>query len=61
MKTISLRGIDETLAQQLKDAAQHSKLSVNQYIPNQLRESLGLNKPKHFTKKHHDLDDLFGR
>ena len=61
MKILTIRGIDEKLAAQIKDAAQKQSLSVNQYIVNLLKQNFGQMKEKKFTKRHHDLDSLVGK
>jgi len=59
MKTLTLRGIDEELANRLEREAARERGSVNFVILSLLREKLGLSKPK-FRKVHHDMDDLAG-
>ena len=61
MKTITLRGLDDTLTEKLKQLARKEGKSVNQLILDSLRERLGLKKEKKFTVIHHDMDHLFGR
>ena len=61
MKTITLRGLDDTLTEKLKQLARQEGKSVNQLILDSLREQLGLKKKKQFTVVHHDMDHLFGR
>jgi hypothetical protein len=61
MKNITIRGIDETLDQALKTAADRESRSINQLVLEVLRERFGLAKAAHHTRRHHDLDDLFGR
>jgi hypothetical protein len=61
VKTITLRGLDDTLAEKLKRVARQEGKSVNQLILDSLRERLGLKKEKRFTIVHHDMDHLFGR
>ena len=61
MKTITLRGLDDTLTEKLKRVAKQEGKSVNQLILDSLRERLGLKKKKKFTVVHHDMDHLFGR
>ncbi|MGA1840822.1 MAG: FitA-like ribbon-helix-helix domain-containing protein [bacterium] len=60
MKAITVRGIDSSLAEKLKQAAKERGKSVNQFIIETLKESLGIEKQKKFTVLHHDLDQLFG-
>ena len=61
MKTITIRGIDAKLSENLKTAALRESKSINQYLLELLRKNLGLEKEKKFTKKYHDLDHLFGK
>ena len=61
MKTITVRGIEEDLAEKLKDIAKIEGKSVNQLILETLKKSWGFEKEKKFTKVHHDMDHLFGR
>ena len=44
MKAITIRGVDEILEKKLKGAAKDKSVSVNQFILNSLRKSLGLEK-----------------
>jgi hypothetical protein len=59
MKTLTVRGIDDQLAQGLEEAARQGRDSVNAVILRLLRDRLGLSKPK-FREVHHDMDDLAG-
>ncbi len=61
MKNITIRGIDEALDQALKTAADLESRSINQLVLEVLRERFGLTKAARHTRRHHDLDDLFGR
>jgi hypothetical protein len=60
MKTMTIRGIDPSLDQALKAAAQADANSVNQLVIDILKERFGLAKAAQHTRRHHDLDDLFG-
>jgi len=60
MKAITIRGVDEILEKKLKGAAKDKSVSVNQFILNSLRKSLGLEKDKSHTREYNDLDFLFG-
>ena len=60
MSMLTIHGIDSELSQRLKLAAKEQGLSVNSYILQLLKISLGLSKPQNYTKKFHDLDHLFG-
>ena len=59
MATMTLRGIDDTIAQALKERARREDTSVNTLLLKILRESLGLEK-KRRTAVYHDLDHLAG-
>ena len=60
MKTITVRGLDEIIAKNLKRmAGQHGK-SVDQFVLDTLKERLGLKKEIKYTVIHHDMDHLFG-
>ncbi len=61
MKTITVRGLDDVLAENLKKKAEREGKSLNQFILDTLKERLGLKKRKKFTAVHHDMDHLFGR
>lgn len=61
MKAITVRGIEPDLAKRLKAAAQAKGKSVNQFVIDQLKQGLGMQKEKKFTVVHHDLDHLFGK
>jgi ribosomal protein S24E len=60
MKTITLRGLDDTMAENLKKMAKREGKSMNQFILDTLKERLGLKKPKRHTAVYHDMDHLFG-
>ena len=59
LKTISLRGIDEELAESLKKTAEKTGGSINKTVLEILRKSLGLSSKKR-ERVFHDLDDLAG-
>ena len=61
MKHITIRGIDKVLDQALKTTAEKESRSINQLVIEVLKERFGLTKVAHHTRRHHDLDDLFGR
>lgn len=61
MKNISLRGLDEALADKLQEDAKAEGKSVNQLVLETLRRRFGLDKTKRFTQVYHDLDSLFGK
>ncbi len=59
MTTMTLRGIDETLAQALKELARNQGVSLNTLALRLIREATGVDKRKR-TLVHHDLDALAG-
>lgn len=59
MTTMTLRGIDETLAQTLKELARKQGVSLNTLALRLIREATGIDKRKR-TLVHHDLDTLAG-
>jgi len=61
MKSMTLRGIDPLLSEQLVKAAQRSGKSINQFVLETIRTQLGLHKGKMHSMEHNDLDHLFGR
>jgi len=61
VKTITIRKIDEQLAELLKQKARKEQKSVNQLLLDTIRGSLGLLQEKPFTAEYHDLDHLFGK
>jgi len=61
MKTITIRRIDDQLAELLKEKARKDQKSINQLLLDTLRSSLGLSSEKKFTAEFHDLDHLFGQ
>ena len=60
MSTLSFRGIDDTLSEELKKTAHAEEKSVNQCVIDILKQHLGLVKHKKFTQSFDDLDQLFG-
>jgi len=60
MSTLSIRGLDKSLSEQLKKTAQAEQKSVNQFVIDVLKQNLGLAKHKRFTQRFDDLDQLFG-
>lgn len=61
MTSISIRGVEEQLANALKQQAKKTHKSVNQFVIEALRKHVGLDKQKRFTVEYNDLDHLFGR
>ncbi|KAA3610490.1 MAG: hypothetical protein D8M58_05235 [Calditrichaeota bacterium] len=59
MKTITIRGVDPTLADALQKKAFQEKESINKTILKIMRKELGLLQDS-FYKRHHDLDHLAG-
>ena len=60
MKTITVRGLDETMKENLRRVAKQEGKSLNQFIVDTLKDRLGLKKQKKYTVSHHDMDHLFG-
>lgn len=60
MKTITVRGVDSDLAKRLKQVASEETKSVNQFVLEMLKQSVGMKKQKKFTRIYSDLDHLFG-
>jgi hypothetical protein len=61
MKTITVRGVDATLAEKLKKTARNERKSVNQLVLDSIRHRLGEGKEKRFNVVFHDMDHLFGK
>jgi hypothetical protein len=59
MKTITIRGIDPELDRFIKLNADENKLSINQWILQTLKNTMGIGK-KNLFKQYHDLDHLAG-
>jgi len=59
MPNISIRGLDEEAADALKRAAAQKGLSLNTYVVDLLRRSVGI-APVERLQLHHDLDTLAG-
>lgn len=59
MATMTLRGIDDSLAQTLKELAKNQGVSLNTLALRLIREATGSDKRKR-TAVHHDLDCLAG-
>lgn len=60
MKTITVRGLDDTMKENLQRVAKQEGKSLNQFIVDTLKDRLGLKKQKKYTVRHHDMDHLFG-
>lgn len=61
MKAVTIRGVDPEVAEKLKQTALEKGKSVNQLTIDIIKESLGLQKKKKYSREYSDLDDLFGR
>jgi len=61
MKAITIRGVDSSVSSKLKQVAASEKKSVNQLILDMIKQNMGMQKKKKYTKKHNDLDHLFGQ
>lgn len=59
MTTMTLRGVDDTIAAVLKEKARQEETSVNAVMLRILRESLGIDKKKR-SAVYNDLDSLAG-
>ena len=60
MTTIKIRGIDSELSSKLKQVAKDKNKSVNQLVLDMIKQNIGMQKRKKYTKKYDDLDHLFG-
>ena len=61
MKSITIRGIEPSVADLLKNEANLEGKSVNQFIKDTIKARLGLGNKKKHTATYHDLDHLFGK
>ena len=61
MKAITIRGIDSDMSVKLKQIAKSEKKSVNQLVLDLIKQDIGMQKKKRYTRIYNDLDDLFGR
>jgi len=61
MKAITIRGVDNSTSEKLKEAAKSEGKSVNRFILELINQGIGISKKKTLTKKHKDLDHLFGK
>ena len=59
MTTMTLRGIDDVLAETLKEQARQKGVSLNTLALQLIRKAAGLDKPKRLTL-YNDLDSLAG-
>jgi len=61
MKAITIRGIDSSVSEKLKQVAKTEGKSVNQLVLDLIKQNMGMQKKKKFTRQHNDLDHLFGK
>ncbi len=61
MKAITIRGVDPSVAAKLKQVAKSKGKSVNQLVLDMIKQDIGMQKRQKYTKKHKDLDHLFGK
>ena len=61
MKTMTIRGLEPSLIDKLKENAKKQDKSLNQFVIDTLKQHMGVKKEKKFTAVYHDLDDLFGK
>ena len=61
MKAITIRGIDSSVSEKLKQAADREGKSVNKYIVELISQNLGAQKKKKYSRRYDDLDNLFGK
>lgn len=61
MKAVTIRGVEEEVADKLKTTAAKQGKSINQLALEIVKEGLGLKKEKKFSREYDDLDHLFGR
>ncbi len=59
MKSITIHGIDDPLAELIKSKAQSEGLSINKTVKKLLEESLGV-KPRNIGKNRSDFEEFFG-
>ena len=60
MKAITIRGLDSSVSSKLKEFAKDENKSVNQLVLDMIKQNIGMQKKKKYTKKYDDLDHLFG-
>ena len=61
MKAITIRGIDSSVSEKLKQAAKTEGKSVNRLLLELIKQNVGLQKNKKFTSQYKDMDHLFGK
>jgi len=60
MKAVTIRGIEPEVSEKLKSIAAKQGKSVNQLMLEFINKNLGFEKENNYSRKYHDLDDLFG-
>lgn len=58
MANLGLRGVDDATTSRLKAEARHHGTSVNAFLPQLIRQQLGLSVPHAAPREYHDLDHL---
>ena len=61
MKAITIRGLDPLVSEKLKQVAKKEGKSVNQLVLDLIKQNVGMQKKKKFTRQYDDLDHLFGK
>lgn len=61
MKAITIRGIDNSISEKLKETAKNEGKSVNSFVLELINQGVGISKKKTSMKKYKDLDHLFGK
>lgn len=61
MTQLTIRGLDQTVHESLKEAAENAGLSVNRYVVRLLNREFGQEKKPKERKIYHDLDWMIGR
>jgi hypothetical protein len=61
MKAITIRGIDPSVSDKLKQTAKTEGKSINRLVLDLITQNIGMHKKKRFTNQHKDLDSLFGK
>jgi len=57
---MTIRGLEPTLIDKMKEFAKQQNQSLNQFVVETLMLHMGMKKEKKFTVEYHDLDHLFG-
>ena len=60
MKAITIRGIDPSVLSKLKQLGKNENKNVNQLVLDMIKQNIGMQKGKKYSKKYDDLDHLFG-